>query len=210
MRRFRRTHRVRSSKRRQTFWDGVHVAGPLSGFLLSPGTDSSVYSFWARWPAGMIEPTTATGIVRSGLIQPIDVTLERTRVLWSLTMTGLTAGTAGTIAVGLQVFETRVPENFDNVIFDGNPPEVADPAQDLNEDWLFRSVGPFTAFTTAIFINNGSQDIDGYQSRAKRKLRAGQGILASLAITCSEVDETAELSFAEEVRMLLKQGEYRT
>jgi hypothetical protein len=85
------------------FWDGVHVAGPVESLFSTPSSGpSSVYGFWARWPAGMVEPDgDATGILRTGLIQPIDVTLERTRVSLGWEFSGVAAGLSGQVVAGI-------------------------------------------------------------------------------------------------------------
>jgi hypothetical protein len=214
VRRFRRRRTSTKGARRALFWDGVHAAGQLQNFNLTPTAgEASQYVIFARWPAGETESTTETGIVRSGLIQPIDVTLERTRVGFAGMITNLDQGTDGAVVLGIAVVEEHDPIGVDNLVFNtspANPAAFANPAEDYNEDWVWRSVISFVSFTNFQFLNLGAEP-DLYQSRAKRKLRAGQGLLFSIAAYCNNGDGIdMTLDFSLDIRMLFKAGAYRT
>jgi hypothetical protein len=207
-----------TSRRRPLFWDGIWVLGPLSTMHPVNIEAGNRYALWARYPAGMIDTNDPdeTGITRSGLILPIDVTLERTRVSCTGSIAGLAGNECVNIGLGITVAEDHNPAANDNVIFNagsGTPIEFPSPTLDANEDWVWRIIQPVVGFGggSPIFWSGGNGVTDLYQSRAKRKLKAGQGLMFLLDYTSSS-PEGSELDFnlCFDVRMIFRSGAYRT
>jgi len=216
VRRFRRSRGRSSSKtRRRVSWNGVWANGDVD--LGSQGNDQQ-YLIWTKWPAGLVETTSETGIERSGLIQPIEETVVKTKVLLSAVVTpdtGFSPHTA-TLCFGITAIENQVPAIFDNVVQTGGGPGGPnfnpDPAFDLGEDWLYRLTYGlnFGSGSGSFFASIGPNYREQWESRAMRKLRPGMGLLAVMSMKASLPDQSYVVSFSLDVRHLFKSGEYST
>lgn len=212
MRRFRRSRSRRSRSGRRGYWDGVVAAGP---FELGGVGNESQYLFWAKWPAGQLESTDETGIQRTGLTTPIDETLIRSRIIADFSVqSNIGDGSVYKIAMGLTTWENNIPSIYDNVVqtgggFEGGNNQNPDPVVDLDEDWIWRNSSTLIANVANVdtfFTNAG--EVDTYQSRAKRKLGPGKGIIFVMSATSDETGRDAVLSIklGIEVRMYFKSG----
>jgi len=190
-----RSHRRsigRSAKRRKLTWEISNFFG--EGEIFTDGTSLAV---WVRVPAGKVDTRNSL----TNFIVPPDCTLVRTRVLNSA------------IASNGAADVTHVNQwSFGLIAWDGVSDDPADlgtlphPFYDGNEDWLFRSVIPSTHVNLP--FSNGISDLDGYQSRAQRKLSNGTGILAVWGFNQPFVlghADAVSLWWMTEVRMLLKE-----
>jgi len=214
MRHFRRRARRSSgARKRKLFWDGGHVTGELN-LGTSPG-NSMQYCFWIRWPAGQRQTTDETGILRNGELTTENVTLERMRWIIGYSFATPTNLSAYRLVFGATVYESWIPSVLDNVVQtgggDGGPNENPDPSFDLNEDWIFRRVDILETGGgggAQLGFVRPPDNIDAYQSRAKRKLGPGQGILGVISAISTVEDDELDIILAMDIRCLYRSGNY--
>lgn len=213
MRRFRRSHRkASSSRRRKVFWDGGQAVGAVN-FGAGFGEEMQ-YLWWIRWPAGLKETVNETGIARSGELVSENLTLERLRLLVFLAPI-VPVDTSIKLTVGATAIECNDPATFDNIVQTGggaggnnfNP----DPTYDVNDDWIIREVTVIRNPSSIASSNSNFSsftDTDQYQSRAKRKLPSGVGILGVISAFAQPDDTTFVLNLSMDWRALYKAGNY--
>jgi len=207
----RRIRRSRTSKRR-VYWDGGLLSGNLD-FGAGPGEEMQ-YLWWIRWPSGVRETTDETGIFRSGEIMQENVTLERLRLIVGLTADVPFPLGMLKITMGATAIECHDPATFDNIVQTGGgllggPNFNPDPTYDVNDDWIIRE--PFLLFNTSTIATSrsavfGFPNLDQYESRARRKLPAGVGILGVMSAFGTPEDQTPSLQFQVDYRALYRAG----
>lgn len=162
----RRFTRSRSGPKRKMDW---HWAG----LYMTPDTidENDVIATWARVPAGYVDNANSAGIPVQ--IAP-DATLIRSRVI----------ATCSTNNGGAQsTYPFTV--SFGLIAWDGTSDDTADigiiphPYYDQDLDWIWRQDYASNVLNT---FSNPPADLDGYQSKAMRKLSTGTGLLMCAAL----------------------------
>jgi len=153
----------RSAPTRKFSWEW---AGLLFDNVLF--NDGDVLATWARVPATSVDTANNSGIP---YVIPADFTLIRSRVLYTFFSTNNTtqANATSNVAVGLIEWDGLTDDTLDI----GTMPH---PYYDQEEDWVFLSQS-MQQQQNIILQGNGGADVDGYQSKAMRKLSAGNGLL---------------------------------
>jgi len=183
-RRFRRSHsrRSSSSRSRKTRWLGA-VGSITTDLETNLASGFEWVSFWAKWPASLSSGGTLTSQqVPSN--EPVDETLVRTILDVSIHLDP--AGSAGTITpvnsvFGLIPFDGgEYPDFYDFATFQDGVSAVAAPHPIINgdDDWIIRDTWPML-LSDSVYTLPGTDLYN--QSRSKRKLPAGRGILAVFA-----------------------------
>jgi len=217
MRRFHRSRgrMSRGRKGRKYVWEGGFVIPTMD---LGAGLNNSMqYVFWIKWPSGLEQTTTETGIDRSGELTPVDETLVRLRWIIAWTGTFSKANATYEIGFGATTYEDHLPGAVDNIVATGGPGGGSnpwpDPLDNPGEDWIFRRadavhIGNAVPTTLGPF---GFLNTDLYESRAQRKLPFGLGILGIVSCVGNNGagdDEISNFTPVFDVRALYKSGIY--
>jgi len=197
MRRFHRSSRSSRSRRKKR-WEFVTtgLVGAAPGVLADPSVRTD--AFWARIPAGVVDPVT-------GFPVPDDHTLLRTL---GYSQFAYAAAQAERFSA-LWSFGLIAWDRIDSTV----PPaaELPRPATEANWDWLFRQVIPLSFVAAAANVTSfnapGATTLT-LQSKARRKLSAGTGILAvcelaRLTSNVPGVDLMNQFSWQASARFLL-------
>jgi len=187
-RRFRGNRRTSGSRRKNDWRYAQWTGDSLLMF------DQVRYGFWLRVPAGELDTLAPD---QPQIVQE-DCTLVRTRafISWNSNNGALQVNRPWEFAFGIIAWDGT---NETAPIASNCP----NPAGDLDNDWLFRSVS--TNMQENIFegTNSGS-DVDAYQSRAMRKLSHGTGLLGVVGMTEFTGAALLNVSWFVDVRFLLK------
>lgn len=158
---------------------------------------------WVKWPGDSVDP-------QFGLdaLEPSDETLERTIINSQVLAAGLTPGTIDPVmfVIGLIAFDGGgAPGFYEGAIFDPTGASLVFPPQpiDAHADWIIRQ--PFIFNSVQSYQGPGADIF--IQSRAKRKLPPGRGIL----VVAQYFDLTGNagntsFAFGMDVRLAVKSG----
>lgn len=213
-RRFRRRSSHRGSRRKNRWlgfsWD---VDITLEADL---GAGVSWVSFWAKWPASQSSSAGGRAIAVNEEVvpsnEPVDETLMRILATNNLRVTN--PGSAGlatnpiNYSIGLIPFDGgEYPSFYDFATFQSGASFTAPPHPILQMDdpWVWRY--SFMSSAEVTFFSPNGSDL-AIQSRARRKLPAGVGLLAVIgAISFLSAGTTPTNIFGGgEFRMLVKSG----
>lgn len=181
MRRFKRHSRSRSRGSRKTRWVGGVFQGSNIPFAAGSPAIGSPYtwvSFWAKWPAGEVDP-------QSQRVEPSDETLVRTLVRSQIGVL-VTDGNILDIVVGLIAFDGGdFPNFYEAAPFTSNSALVAppNPIIDADDDWIIRQPYHSVSATGLPFQPPSLEERVWTESRAMRKLPPNTGVLAVVAVT---------------------------
>lgn len=218
----RRMHSRRSGSRRNKFWNGLWFCGGANFDSTPPAVDGEVLTIWSQWPAGLSSDGSETSILRTGLVEPIDMTLIKTRASVNALVRVSTGPVDKDLAVqqvwGITVLEDNDPNTLENQISEAGPYAPIPPAlpgTGANDDWVWRQVvqGVIPAGADTL-LAEAAPDQGVYDSKARRKLKIGQGLLLVYQIIAVDSGGDGGYNFdctlTCDIRHLFLSGSYAT
>lgn len=198
---------------RRTRWLGIDWGLGVT-LNSNPDTGREWVSFWAKFPASMADTARDIPADEESVIsnEPVDETLVRT--FCTLNGNVLVPGTGGAatnptnFVFGIIPFNGgEFPEFYDFAIFQEVSSLVAppNPIIQIDDPWVFRTAS-FASNEVQVF-SNGFADL-AFQSRAKRRLPAGVGLLCVLGVSdfFSSAENNVAFNIGGEVRMAVRSG----
>lgn len=177
------------------FWFGENVSFPaVSDF--GDFNSYTVAAFWVLWPRGQPDPD------NNGLVPEPDDTLVRTlsNLAWTNAVpTTPSANRPHGVIGGLIKWASIDPDPAAQLVIGGWPNPF-----DSHLDWVWRNVTPHTTINTT--AGQGQTELS-IQSRAQRRFREGEGLLAVIAaMDFSILSETSNLSWMWDIRCAAKKA----
>lgn len=200
----RRFRRARSGGRssRKTRWNSALWQGivSLSGDILL--ANYSYVTFWAKWPADRIR------INDDGFVEPSDETVVRQLCRLNVSASPSVAGVLSSpqdIVFGTIAFDGGgQPNDYELATFTaGTPFGPPHPIAEGNDDWMMRIPMNF------IFAGNQVPSLEDrfVESKAKRKMPPGTGVLGVLAMgNVLQNDLAVEIDFSIDWRAAIRSG----
>jgi len=206
MRRFRKSARRGTTKRRKTYWNSSVFVG--QGIDL---TVTDVASSWAKWPSALFDPR-FTGPTGAPQLSPSDETWTRgvLNQTVELPLQGVVQEQLPcTVVVGLIAWDAASQadaESLEEVVTSiADPGSAPSPTLRGDYDWIIRT--PFCFTRDSIF--SFAADATFLNTRAMRKLPPTTGVLWCIsALQPLDTEATTTVGWTLDVRFLLKAGYY--
>lgn len=206
-------HRRQGRSSRRNRWLGFNWQTNLT-LETTPAIGVEWVSFWAKWPASLANVNAVNVDPNEEFIQtnePVDETLVRT--IWDWNFLVQNPGTGGAVdavvnlCIGLIPFDGGEFPSFYEFGNFSSASAVAppNPIFQIDDPWILRTpfqsvieTEIFTTFPTPLFL----------ESKAKRKLPAGMGILCVISAVNFTVDTShiVSVNAGGDIRMLVKSG----
>lgn len=165
-------------------------------------TPWNMFTFWLKWPGDRVRQND------DGFLEPSDETVVRQLCRLNFSIDPPTAGQLGTprlVCFGAIGFDGgATPNDYELTTFNDasafSPPH---PLRDAQDDWMMRIPANF------LFAGNQVPSLEDVfvQSKAKRKMPPGTGVLGVIAMgNLFADDQTNTLSFSVDWRAAVRTG----